>query len=90
MDTRILYTDLLKNIIFWKLEKYTDPIFYNFLDAISLNGRRLTTYLESINIRYMDDAPLLKRNNVHSKNSAWPNKKVLHGPTDTRTLYTDL
>ena len=30
-DTRTLYTDLLNNIIFWKLEKYTDPIFWQFL-----------------------------------------------------------
>ena len=29
-DTRTLYTDLLNNIIFWKLEKYTDPIFWQF------------------------------------------------------------
>ena len=25
-DTRILYTDLLFSINFWKLEKYTDPL----------------------------------------------------------------
>ena len=36
-----------------------------------------STYLESINIRYYEDAPLLKRNNVHSKYSKFFVKSIL-------------
>ena len=55
-DTRTLYTDLLDNIIFWKLEKYTDPIFWQFFRYHKSTLRQThSTYLESINIRYMED-----------------------------------
>ena len=59
-DTRTLYTDLLNNIIFGKLEKYTDPIssiylslnFDNFFGCHeSTQTQTHATNLESINIR---------------------------------------
>ena len=78
-DTRTPYTDLLNKIIFWKLEKYTDPI---FLIHLSLN---FDNFLEASSIhRVTDQDPhfqftihLLKRNNVHSKNSKFYVKSIL-------------
>ena len=55
-DTRTLYTDLLDNIIFWKLEKYTDPIFFIYLSLYFDNS------LDAISLH----RPILKCDNVHT------------------------
>jgi len=64
-DTRTLYTDLFNDIIFWKLEKYTDPISFIYLFVPEFwqfvrwhkSAQTHPTNLESINIRYMEDPP---------------------------------